>query len=227
MSHFDLVIFDCDGTLVDSEELNNVSTAEILADIGLARYTPDYNMANFIGKSQPEIWAIIEQDAGQALPADINDRYIARIRHNRDQYLQPAPDALFVVEQVSKTHKICVASNGERENVISAMENTGLARFFTSETIYTAIQVKHPKPAPDLFLLAAEMAGVKPERTLVIEDSLVGARAGLAAEMSVYGYTGLSHPKDEQARKLQSLGVHHVFDSLTGILDVLNPAAAA
>lgn len=227
MNRFDLVIFDCDGTLVDSETLNNVATSEILAEIGLEQYTPDYGMATFIGKSQPVIWMIIEEQTGKPLPADINQRYIERIAQSRDLYLKPAPHALSIVEEVRKTHKICVASNGELENVRTSLNGTGLARFFGPDQVFVAAMVQNPKPAPDLFLHAAHQKGVAPERSLVIEDSIVGATAGLAAGMIVYGYVGLSHEPDKQAQKMRELGVHHIADSLEGILGVLKESKAA
>lgn len=227
MSHFDLVIFDCDGTLVDSETLNNVSTSEILTEIGLEQYTPDYSMATFIGRSQPVIWKIIEEQTGKPLPADINQRYIARIARNRDLYLKAAPDALNVVEQIRKTHKICVGSNGELENVRTSIEGAGLSPFFPADKIYVAAMVQNPKPEPDLYLFAAKQTGATPTRSLVIEDSIVGAMAGINAGMTVYGYTGLAHDPADQAQKMRDIGVHHISDSLLGILDILKEAEAA
>ncbi|MDB5492147.1 MAG: putative Haloacid dehalogenase-like hydrolase [Micavibrio sp.] len=227
MSQFDLVIFDCDGTLVDSETLNNVATSEILSEIGLEQYTPDYGMATFIGKAQPAVWKIIEEQTGKPLPADINQRYIERIARNRDLYLKPAPDALRVAEYIGKTHKICVASNGESENVRTAIEGAGLSPFFLPDQIYVAAMVQNPKPKPDLFLFAAKQNNADPARTLVIEDSIVGASAGIAAGMIVYGYTGLAHDPAVQAQKMREIGVHHISDSLLGILDVVKAAEAA
>ena len=227
MSNFDLVIFDCDGTLVDSETLNNVSTSEILTEIGLEQYTPDYSMATFIGRSQPVIWKIIEEQIGKPLLADINQRYIARIARNRDLYLKPAPDALRVIEQIGKTHKTCVASNGEVENVRTSIAGAGLSPFFPADQIYVAAMVQNPKPDPDLFLFAAKQNNATPARTLVIEDSLVGATAGVKAGMIVYGYTGLSHDPTDQAQKMREIGVHHISHSLLGILDILKEAEAA
>jgi beta-phosphoglucomutase-like phosphatase (HAD superfamily) len=227
MGPFDLVIFDCDGTLVDSETLNNVATSEILAEIGLEKYTPDYSMATFIGKAQPVIWKIIEEEIGHPLPADINQRYIERIARNRDLYLKPAPNALNVVEQISKTHKICVGSNGEGENVRTAIQGAGLAPWFPPDKIYVAAMVQNPKPEPDLYLFAARENNASPARTLVIEDSIVGATAGVKAGMIVYGYTGLCHDPAAQAQKMREIGVHHISDSLLGILDILSAAEAA
>lgn len=227
MSKFDLVIFDCDGTIVDSETLNNVATSEILAEIGLEQYTPDYSMAIFMGKSQPVIWKIIEEQTGKPLPADINQRYIERIARNRDLYLKPAPHAASVLEQVVKTHKICVASNGEPENVRTSIIGAKLDQFFPADQIFVAAMVQNPKPAPDLFLHAARQNGVSAERSLVIEDSIVGATAGLAAGMTVYGYVGLSHEPEKQAQRMRDIGVHHIADSLEGILDVLSESKAA
>jgi beta-phosphoglucomutase-like phosphatase (HAD superfamily) len=117
---------------------------------------------------------------------------------------------------------MCVGSNGERLNVTRIIEAAGFTRFFPDAHIFTKDMVKHAKPAPDLFLLAAEKMGVPPKRTLVIEDSPTGTAAGVAAGMTVVGFTGAAHDHAAQAKLLRAAGAHHVtadFLDIIGLAD--------
>lgn len=222
MSKFDLVIFDCDGTLVDSETLANKALIDILAEAGFPQYTFEYSLANFMGLNLAKIWQKIEQENNTKLPPDITDRIIAHIDKTRAEMTAPAPGAAAFIEQVSKTHKICVASNGERHNVVESLRVTGLLGFFPDQTIFTAADVQNPKPAPDLFLWAAQKMGTDPTRAAVIEDSVAGATAGLAAKMKVFGYTGLSHAPSKQKELLHNIGIDCVVDHLSEIQGFLD-----
>lgn len=217
-SRFDLIIFDCDGTLVDSELLNNTATSETLAWAGFPHYTPDYCMATYVGWFQSKIWRAVEAEHGVILPANIGQVYIERVSALQAGLARPAPGIESVLQSLIKTHQVCVASNGEPENVRSLLAGTGLMDYFDPERIYTASLVPEPKPAPDLFLFAAAQYGVSPRRCLVVEDSLTGARAGVAAGMTVFGYTGLAHQPQAQAIQLQQAGVHQISAQITDLL---------
>ena len=219
MSAFDLIIFDCDGTLVDSETLNNQATSDVLAAIGLTKYTAEYCIDAFIGWNQERLWREVGRENNITLPGDMGARYSRRVAELRPTLLHPAPHIAEVLEKLSKTHKICIGSNGETENVCGAIKATKIDHFFSPEHIYVALDVTNPKPAPDLFLHAATRFGISPGRTLVIEDSVTGTKAGIAAGMTVFGYTGLSHkPKDETAAALSAAGAKVVSDNLLDIL---------
>jgi beta-phosphoglucomutase-like phosphatase (HAD superfamily) len=114
--------------------------------------------------------------------------------------------------------KICVASNGERVNVLRQVEAGGFGEFFSEAHIFTKNMVKRAKPAPDLFLLAAQKMGAGPSRTLVIEDSITGATAGVAAGMTVVGFTGSVHNRAVHGKALRGVGVHHVTARFSDIL---------
>lgn len=220
MSRFDLIIFDCDGTLVDSELLCNLSTSEVLMDAGHPQYTPEYCLENFIGCGQAMVWKTVVAETGEALPGDVTQRFIDRVAANMAM-ARPAPGIAAVLEDISRTYKICVGSNGERPNVVGALQATGLQKYFSSDRIFTVEDVENPKPAPDLYLHAAHQLGVAPERALVIEDSVAGASAGIAAGMAVFGYTGLAHDQTAQAVKLRQIGVSVVSTDLADILSFI------
>ncbi len=219
MSSFDLIIFDCDGTLVDSELLNNQATSDVLVEAGFPQYTTDYCMETFVGWSQRKIWDVVARDHLWSPPADINRRYIERVAFLKDQWVRPAPGIENVLSALSRQGPVCVASNGEPENVRALLEATKLMKFFDDHRIYTASQVENPKPAPDLFLYAADQYGMNPDRCLVVEDSVAGATAGVAAGMTVFGYTGLTHNPEAHGVRLAGLGVHRISSQLSDLLD--------
>ncbi len=217
-SAFDLIIFDCDGTLVDTEMLCNLSTSEVLTSLGYSKYTPDYCLEYFIGTGQALVWKTVAEETGDILPPDVTRRFIDRVAANMEGMSRPTPGVQPLLETVSTTHKICVGSNGERPNVVGALKATNLLSYFSDDCIFTVEDVANPKPAPDLYLYAAISMGVPPARTLVIEDSVPGAAAGVAAGMTVFGYTGVAHHQAEQAEKLRRVGVHAVSNDLADIL---------
>ncbi len=221
MSNSDLIIFDCDGTLVDSELLCNQSASEVLAAIGYPQYTPEYCLRTFIGCGQSVVWKTVSEETGSTLPADINQRFIDRVAFNMDAMAKPAPGIVALLEAVSKTHRICVGSNGERPNVVGALKSTGLLRFFPAECIFTVEDVANPKPAPDLYLHAAAKMGFTPDRCVVVEDSVAGATAGVAAGMKVFGYYGLAHHPAQQAENLCGIGVHTTSAALDDLINFI------
>lgn len=219
---FDLLIFDCDGTLVDSELLHNTASSQIITEMGFPQYTPAYCLEHFAGAGQARVWQTVEQAEGVKLPADINQRYIRRVIDLQDQFARQAPDVEILLEELQGRYQMCVGSNGEPENVLGLLNLTNLMRFFGEDHVYTASMVTRPKPEPDLFLYAASRYNSDPARTLVVEDSIAGATAGVRAGMTVFGYTGLIHDKEEHARKLKAIGVHHISDSWDDFRVVLN-----
>lgn len=218
---YDLLIFDCDGTLVDTEYPNNLATIELLHEQGLAQYDIDYAFANFVGKRFNEIIKDIAAETGHTFPDDMSARYIKKAAALLPTHLKRIEGAQRLVETAKDNMKICVGSNGQRDNVIYSLEIAGLKQYFPDEHIFTGIEVEKPKPAPDLFLLAAEKMGVSPEKCVVIEDSVGGATAGVAAGMTTLGFTGCAHNRAELTKKLNDIGVEEVFDSLIHIQEKL------
>lgn len=213
----ELIIFDCDGTLVDSETLYNSITSELLTEMGFPEYTTERCIELFAGQSWSTIKGILEDKHGAGIPQDLVQRYIqtANVRMERD--LTAAPEAHTVVESLAETHSTCVASNGERGNVIKSLTQTGLITFFDEDRIFTKAQVAQPKPAPDLFWFTAEQMGFATSQCLVIEDSPAGVTAAVAAGMDVIGFTGCAHDQERQAYLLKDAGATHITDQLIHI----------
>lgn len=222
-SDIQLVIFDCDGTLVDTEPLYNTITSELLTELGLEGYSPERCIELFGGLSWSTIKAKLENEHGPDLiPRDIIDRYIKTANTRMDQGLKTPHGAANFIETVKQTRKICVASNGERNNVIKSLQVTQLLPHFPDAHIFTKIQVERPKPARDLFLFTADKMGVEPKNCLVIEDSLSGVKAGVAANMNVIGFTGTAHKPDEAELVLKKAGAHHIASGFSGIFPLLS-----
>ncbi len=217
---FDLIIFDCDGTLTDSEKANNQATLDVLADIGI-HYTMDHALKHWVGTTLTSIMLSVQMETGRTLPDDIILRCVRRTTALQGEGMMPVEGAPDLVAAAKQKFPICVASNGERSNVINSLKLCGLLDNFAQEHVFTKIQVKNPKPYPDLFLFAAAQMGFAPERCLVIEDSAAGTRAGVAAGMTTWGFTGSAHDPGKQAETLKSAGAHAVFGRLIHIKERL------
>lgn len=222
---FDLVLFDCDGTLVDSEALSSTALLAVLHEEGFTQYDLAYANTNWVGTTVADALRVIGDETGRVVPADVTDRYIMKMRELQKTQLHPVAGAAHMVGTCKARTRVCVASNGERNNVLQALSITGLMPFFTEDSVFTKIQVARPKPFPDLFLYAAEKMGASPEKCLVIEDSAPGVRAGVAAGMTVWGFTGTSHDPAEQSAKLLEAGAHNIFARLEQIADLIDDAA--
>lgn len=215
----DLIIFDCDGTLVDSETLYNSITSELLTEMGLPEYTTERCIELFAGQSWGTIKGVLEEKHGDIVPRDLIERYIKTANGRMDRDLVAAEGAEKIIAKLKETRSICVASNGERGNVIKSLTMTGLMTHFREDHIFTKIQVPRPKPAPDLFLFTAKEMGFAPSDCLVIEDSPAGVSAAVEAQIKVIGYTGCSHDTERQAEMLKGAGADIITDSLADIID--------
>lgn len=216
-----LILFDCDGTLVDSEHLYNSITAELLQGLGFEEYTTERCIELFAGQAWSMIKSTLEAKHGAVIPADIVQRYIHVANQKMDTDLH-VPKGVYDLLAFAHAHyQICVASNGERNNVIKSLHITDLKPFFPDAHIFTKIQVEQPKPAPDLFLFAADCMGFTADKCVVIEDSPAGVEAGVTAGMYVIGFTGCAHDSARQAAMLKDAGAHQVFDSMCAVQSAL------
>jgi HAD superfamily hydrolase (TIGR01509 family) len=201
-----LVIFDCDGTLVDSEELGTRVLLEMAAELGLQRPLRETNLL-FRGWQLDRCVAQLGQWLGRELPAD----FVAQVRLRTEAafrvQLQPVPGALEVVRALQLP--MCVASSGPRRKIELSLSLTGLLPFFEGR-IYSAYEINSWKPDPGLFLHAAREQGADPARCVVVEDSPVGVQAGIAAGMKVFAYQPEQidpqiPPQAQTLRRLQDL----------------------
>lgn len=225
-----LIIFDCDGTLVDSEGLHTAVTLSLFNEIlGYEAYRADDHGEFFMGRSWPDICAMVTREHGRVLPGDIDARYVRETLRAMEEpgAVLACPQAHETLVELGRTHDLCVASNGERLVVLRALQATGLIAHFSEDTIFTKDQVSNPKPAPDLFLYACENMGYKPGHAVVIEDSVTGVKAGRAAGMRVLGYTGTAPDRNERSRALEQAHADRTIGNLREIGGLVAPSGRA
>lgn len=189
MSEFDLVIFDCDGVLIDSESISARMLVAELARLGLTIDLP-YVERHFLGRSYPVVMETIRREFGLDLPPDFEAQYREALLAAFQSELKIVPHVHDVLTRIGVP--FCVATSSSPRRVEMSMKLVGLTDL-VGNRVFTSTLVARGKPAPDLFLYAAEKMGARPDRTLVIEDSLTGLRAGLAAGMTVWRFVGGSH----------------------------------
>jgi HAD superfamily hydrolase (TIGR01509 family) len=211
----DLVIFDCDGVLVDSEVISNRIFMESFAELGIV-FTLEEMLAFGVGKNAATLAAAIEQEFGVTLPAGFIEGQRARIMEAFTTELRPIDG----IPELLAGLKLCVASNSHIRRVRHALTTTGLMPHLEPH-IYTPAMVAQGKPAPDLFLYAAAQHGVRPERCLVIEDSLSGVVAALSAGMPIIGFVGGSHCRPGHADAMRDAGCVEVFSQMGEVADFL------
>ncbi|MFF7535244.1 HAD family hydrolase [Streptomyces bobili] len=191
---YDLVVFDNDGVLVDSEPISNRLLAAYLTELGHPTSYED-SIRDYMGSAMHRIHDLVLERSGERLPADFDDVFHSRVFAAFERELRPVPGATDVLEKLAADGvPYCVASSGSHERIRVGHRATGLDRWFEDTRIFSAQDVGKGKPAPDLFLHAAERMGVAPERCVVVEDSPLGVRAAVAAGMDVYGFTAMTPP---------------------------------
>ena len=227
MQHFqpkrriDLVIFDCDGVLVDSEVLSAQVLTALMAEAGMP-ITPEVFRSDFLGRSFASASARAAQRFGKSLPEDLNATYRARLLEAMVGQLHPMPgvEAVLAAMRVS----FCLATSSSPQRLAVSMAESRLAPWFEGRS-FTASEVQNGKPAPDLFLHAAKSMGHVPEYTLVIEDSEIGLRAAQAAAMTVWHFRGGGHLSG-QAVELETTP-QRVLDSMPALLDAFREIGIA
>jgi HAD superfamily hydrolase (TIGR01509 family) len=215
--HVDLVIFDCDGVLVDSEVISCRAHAETLTRHGYP-ITADQVLVRFLGVSDREARMTIEAELGRSLPDDFELQV-------KQATLQFYADGLRTIPHVDEAIAAiglpkCVASSGTPEKIRHGLECAGLYDLL-APNIFSATQVKRGKPAPDLFLFAAGQMQASPARCIVIEDSVPGIAGALAAGMTVLGFHGGSHCRPGYADTLRAAGANMTFDDMRQLPDLI------
>ncbi|MER6377279.1 HAD family hydrolase [Streptomyces sp. S1A1-8] len=211
---YDLVIFDNDGVLVDSEPISNTILAAYLTELGHPT-SYEESIRDYMGSAMHRIHELVQERSGQRLPEDFDDVFHGRVFAAFERELQPVPGAVQLLEKLAADEvPYCVASSGSHERIRVGHRKTGLDRWFDEGRVFSSQDVGRGKPAPDLFLHAAERMGVAPERCVVVEDSPLGVRAANAAGMDVYGFTAMT-----PAAKLT--GATELFSELGELADLL------
>ncbi|MCC8984021.1 HAD family hydrolase [Bradyrhizobium acaciae] len=207
----DLVIFDCDGVLVDSEELSCRCLAEAMVSAGIDMST-ERALELFLGRSTAALLDYCRA-VGKSLPANFLPDLAVQVRETFRSQLKPIAGIAALLGELQLPY--CVASSSDLERVTFSLDLTGLATGF-GPRLYTSQMVKHGKPAPDLFLYAAAAMGAEPCRTLVIEDSVSGVMAAKAAGMKVWGFVGGTHYRLADGNALlRQAGADRIFAAMT------------
>ncbi|MEU0957722.1 HAD family hydrolase [Streptomyces niveus] len=189
---YELVIFDNDGVLVDSEPLSNTILAGYLTELGHPTTYED-SLRDYMGSAVHRVHDLVKERTGQRLPDDFDDTLHSRVFAAFERELNPVDGAVEVLEKLAADGRpYCVASSGSHERIRVGHRKTGLDRWFEPGIVFSAQDVGRGKPAPDLFLHAAERMGVSPARCVVVEDSPLGVAAARAAGMDVYAFTAMT-----------------------------------
>ncbi|MGW4874821.1 HAD family hydrolase [Streptomyces chartreusis] len=211
---YDLVIFDNDGVLVDSEPISNRLLAAYLTELGHPTSYED-SIRDYMGSAMHRIHDLVLERTGERLPEDFDDAFHARVFAAFERELKAVPGAVDVLEKLGGDGvPYCVASSGSHERIRVGHRTTGLDRYFDEGQVFSSQDVGRGKPAPDLFLHAAERMGVAPERCLVVEDSPLGVQAAVAAGMDVYGFTAMTPPA-------KLAGATQLFSDMGELADLL------
>jgi HAD superfamily hydrolase (TIGR01509 family) len=210
-----LVIFDNDGVLVDSEPISNRILADYLTEIGHPTSYED-SIRDYMGAAMHRIHDLVRERSGQALPADFDATFHARVFAAFRHELRPVQGAAEVLEKLAADGvPYCVASSGSHDRIRVALRTTGLYELVGEERIFSAQDVGRGKPAPDLFEHAARTMGVPADRCAVVEDSPLGVRAARAAGMDVYGFAAMT-PRERLAEATALFGE---MDELPSLLE--------
>lgn len=215
-----LLIFDCDGVLIDSEIVAARLEAEAATALGLP-ITAEEICRRFAGTTTREVWQTLERELGRPLPEGFFEAHLEHVRDVFSRDLEPIRGARAALERVAaKGIPFCVASSTRLPSLLTNLATTGLTDLVDGR-VYSASQVKRAKPAPDVFMFAASQMGADPADCLVIEDSVAGVTAARRAGMRVAGFLGGSHVTEGHDERLNAAGAMTLFrrmEELDGVI---------
>jgi HAD superfamily hydrolase (TIGR01509 family) len=220
---FDAIIFDFDGVLLESEIEANVQLAELLTDLG-HRHTPGEAIRHYTGLAGPDFIAAVERRIGEPLPPEFHDRMKAESVRALKEGIEAVAGAVEFVRALPPSLPRAVASSSSTKWIRGHLQHLGLADAF-GEHVYSGREhVSRGKPEPDIYLHAADRLGVAIGRSVILEDSEVGARGALASGATVIGLAAGRHCFDGHDEMLRSAGIAHVahgFDEVADFLGLL------
>lgn len=215
-----LVIFDCDGVLIDSEIIAARAQSRALAEHGIA-ITPQEAARRFAGIPDADMWQTLQDENARVLPEDFPRVYADRLQDTFRQELRALPGVRETLAALRERGiEYCVASSSTPPKLEAALKLVGLWEEFAPHVFSTA-QVAHGKPAPDVFLFAARQMRAAILDCVVVEDSVPGVRAARAARMRAVGYVGASHNGPDQRQRLLDEGAFEVIDDLQRLTDII------
>jgi HAD superfamily hydrolase (TIGR01509 family) len=218
---FDLVVFDCDGVLVDSEIIACRVETELLNEAGFPIPFEEVRR-DFVGRSLAALHRHLEERFGRPPPDDLSERSLAAVLAAFERELAPIAGVAEAVAALATPR--CVASSSDPARIRRALGLTGLLDLFDPH-LFSATMVAHGKPAPDLFLHASAQMGTEPRRCVVIEDSVPGVEAARAAGMTVLGFHGGAHCAEGHSETLLAAGAHGVFGAMDALAAAIEAAA--
>ncbi len=213
----DLVIFDCDGVLVNSEEIACKVCVEALASLDM-HMTAQQFAARHAGMPISDSWRLIETNYGKPLPAGFRESVDAEVYRRFSESLAPMEGTVELLSNL--TFPRCVASSTGLARLTQNLTQVGLVEFF-QPSIFSVSQVKRGKPAPDVFLYAASQMGADPARCVVVEDSGHGVTAAVRAGMRAVGFVGGGHAGPDYAGKLRTAGALGVVSAMSDLATLL------
>jgi len=208
-----LLIFDCDGVLVDSELIAHAAMAELMTELGRPMNLQEA-LRVFAGLRLREALAAAEKWLGAPIPPDVSAQAGQRLLDRFRRELKPIEGVRAAIEALP--YPRCVASSSTPERIRVSLEATGLAPLF-GDNVFSADQMANGKPAPDLFLFAARALGAQPAQCIVIEDSPLGVIAADAAGMAAIGFAGASHANAQLAEQLGAAGAAVVMRAMADL----------
>jgi HAD superfamily hydrolase (TIGR01509 family) len=215
-----LVIFDCDGVLIDSEVIAARAQSQALAAHGIA-ITPEEAARRFAGIPDADMWQTLQQESERRLPDGFARQYADRLQASFRQELRALPGAAETVAALrERGMQLCVASSSQPAKLEAALRMVGLWDAF-APNVFSVAQVARGKPAPDVFLFAARRMRAAILDCVVVEDSVAGVRAARAARMRAIGYVGASHNGPGQRQRLLDEGASEVIDDLRRLPELL------
>lgn len=212
----DLVIFDCDGVLADTEALDIQVVSTLLEEAGIRLSLEDLARRGS-GLTDDAMWALVQNELGRPLPEGIRERRESMLMEAFQESLNPAPGLKDALHRLASNNvTICVASNGSAEKVAAVLDIIGLAAPF-GERIFSADQVPRAKPHPDLYRFVAHQMKIPPSQCVVIEDSRAGVQAALAARIPVLGFCPNGDVQDLKALGVETFKHMNSLSTLLGL----------
>lgn len=210
------ILFDCDGTLIDSEPICNAVLSDLLTRHGLPMTSRECMQA-FVGTNLNYVVRWAKEQRGVELPSDFHDQVRPAVRERCSRELVEIHGARELV--ASLEHPKAVVSNSGVDYLRFTLGHVGILSYFEPH-IYSAQMVERSKPAPDVYLFAAKALGVDPKRCLVVEDTVLGTMAGIAAGMTVASLSAGEHADEAYTLSLRKAGATHIITSLAQVKDI-------
>lgn len=215
-----LVVFDCDGVLIDSEAIFCTVDAEALTRLGHPTTASEIS-ERFSGVPHQTAWSQLSSELNLKLPENWVENLLLECDRRFKTELAPIPGGANAITTIFKSgDQVCVASSTELPSLRGNLDRAGLLTFVEPH-VFSVSQVKRAKPAPDVFLYAASQMGFDPSETIVIEDSITGVLAAKRAGMRVFGFTGGGHVHSSLASRLSEAGAMHICRSMEEVTDRL------